>query len=282
MGVLFVSSSAFAAGWIQKTSGTALDLYSLDHSAGFGVITANGSTVLVSHDQGKSWSSATVGFGSYFGVDTVSSEMGIIVGTSGKIYKSVDAGGIWTLKPSGTTVTLRAIDMYNPTFGFAVGDGGKILRTSNGGETWEPMTSGTTASLYDVATFSKTTAWAVGNGGTILRTTNGGTTWTPQASGTTSQLRAVDAISSTIVRAGAANGNMYRTTDGGGIWTEVDIPGVSYIQSLDFYSTTHVILTTGAGLYETVDVGTTWTPGTLVDALPASASGAPCRSRTVA
>jgi len=269
----FVATTAQAAGWItEPVSGTLANYYAIDVSGSFGVAGADSSTVAVTTDGGKNWTAQTVGFGSYFGVEVFASTYALVVGTSGNIYRSTNSGSTWTQMTSGTTVTLRSIDMITSTTGWAVGDSGKILKTTDSGATWTIQTSGTSSSLYRVAAVSDTIAWAAGGSGTILKTTNGGTTWTAQTSGTTTFIRALDAISSTEAWVGTTAGVILHTTNSGTTWSTIStLTGSNYIFSMDFYSSSLGLLTTGDAIRETSNGGVTWTTVSLIDALPSSA-----------
>lgn len=266
---LFVASAS-AAGWIAESfSGSVGSFYSVDFSGSFGAAGADSSTIATSSDEGKSWTAHTVGFGSYYGIEVLGSTSVLAVGTSGDIYKSTDSGATWTEMTSGTSSTLRAIDMISTTTGWVVGDGGKILKTTDGGVTWTTQTSGTTSSLWSVSAASSSVAWASGNSGTILKTTDGGTTWVAQTSGTTYTIRTIDVVSTTAAWAGTTSGATLKTTDGT-TWSSSTISGVTYIYDLDFYSSSEGLLTAGSTLYETSDGGASWTSISMLD--PAAGS----------
>src|SRR5437762_10060329 len=60
-----------------------------------------------------------------------------VVGDTGTILKSSDAGATWTPLTSGTSSTLHGIYFLDPNDGVAVGDNGTILRTTDGGAAWQ-------------------------------------------------------------------------------------------------------------------------------------------------
>src|SRR4029434_6082470 len=55
-----------------------------------------------------------------------------VVGDTGTILKSTDAGATWAPLTSGTTTTLHGVYFFGPDQGVAVGDSGLILRTTDG------------------------------------------------------------------------------------------------------------------------------------------------------
>jgi photosystem II stability/assembly factor-like uncharacterized protein len=56
------------------------------------------------------------------------------VGALGTIVKTVDGGGVWTFRSSGTTEALRQVTFADARTGWIVGRGGVILKTVTGGE----------------------------------------------------------------------------------------------------------------------------------------------------
>src|SRR5436309_11656554 len=74
-----------------------------------------------------------------------------VVGDTGTILKSSDAGATWTPLTSGTSSTLHGIYFLDPNEGVAVGDNAKILRTTDGGAAWQSITSGVEDSLRSVS-----------------------------------------------------------------------------------------------------------------------------------
>ncbi|MCK4256084.1 hypothetical protein KAX35_04270, partial [candidate division WOR-3 bacterium] len=66
----------------------------------------------------------------------VDSLKGWIVGESGTILHTEDAGTTWVTQLSGINNTLNGIDFVDSLNGWIVGEGGVILRTRDGGEHW--------------------------------------------------------------------------------------------------------------------------------------------------
>lgn len=138
-----------------------------------------------------------------------------VVGTSGMVARSLDAGIIWTYGDSGTTAPLYDVQFANAAFGLAVGSGGKIIRSFDGGMTWRSCTSGTMNTLYSVVMLDMNNAWVVGSTGTILRTTNaaGSCTWELVSSGTTTTLRGSTFVNAHTGWAVGSGGEILRFDD---------------------------------------------------------------------
>ena len=81
------------------------------------------STVLFSHDLN----------GISFPISDAS-QVGYVVGATGTILKTSDAGASWQPQDSGTTGVLRDVHFVDLDNGYVVGDGGIILKTTTGGE----------------------------------------------------------------------------------------------------------------------------------------------------
>ncbi len=121
-------------------------------------------------------------------IQFISSTKGWIVGNSGMIMKSTDAGNSWTAVNSGVTNNLQKIHFVNDQVGYA-GFTGKssILRTSNGGTSWQVVnlpvspSTDTARTPYAIYFLSPSTGF-VGCGKSaasdIFMTTDSGKTWT--------------------------------------------------------------------------------------------------------
>jgi len=76
------------------------------------------------------------------GAYILDSGIGFVVGDSGTILKTTDAGATWAPLVSGTTTTLHGVYFFDANAGVAVGEQGLILRTTDGGTAWGPVSSG--------------------------------------------------------------------------------------------------------------------------------------------
>ncbi len=101
---------------------------------------------------------------------------GFVVGDTGAILKSTDAGATWTPLTSGTSATLHGIYFLDPNEGVAVGDSGTILRTTDGGAAWQSVTSGVVDTLRSVS-FNGPNGICGGDSQDILYSTDSGASW---------------------------------------------------------------------------------------------------------
>src|SRR5262249_26476607 len=116
------------------------------------------------------------------GAILLDSGTGFVVGDTGTILKSTDAGATWTPLTSGTSATLHGVYFLDPNDGVAVGDSGTILRTTDGGGAWQSVASGVKDSLRSVA-FSGTNGICGGDSQDILYSTDSGASWQISQSG---------------------------------------------------------------------------------------------------
>ena len=116
------------------------------------------------------------------GAVLLDSGTGFVVGDTGTILKSTDAGATWTPLTSGTSNTLHGVYFLDPNEGVAVGDSGTILRTTDGGATWQSVASGVKDSLRSVS-FSGTNGICGGDSQDILYSTDSGASWQISQSG---------------------------------------------------------------------------------------------------
>ena len=116
------------------------------------------------------------------GADLLDSGTGFVVGVTGTILKSTDAGSAWTPLTSGTSSTLHGVYFLDPNDGIAVGDGGLILRTTDGGAAWQSITSGVEDSLRSVS-FNGVNGICGGDSQDIVYSTDSGASWQISQSG---------------------------------------------------------------------------------------------------
>jgi photosystem II stability/assembly factor-like uncharacterized protein len=116
------------------------------------------------------------------GAILLDSGTGFVVGDTGTILKSTDAGMTWSPLTSGTTNALHDVYFFDPTQGVAVGEQGLILRTTDGGVGWQGVTSGVTDTLRSVS-FSGVNGICGGDSQDILYSTDSGASWQIAQSG---------------------------------------------------------------------------------------------------
>src|SRR2546430_345868 len=116
------------------------------------------------------------------GAILLDSGTGFVVGDTGTILKSTDAGATWTPLTSGTSTALHGVYFLDPNEGVAVGDSGTILRTTDGGAAWQSIPSGVGDTLRSVS-FNGTNGICGGDSQDILYSTDSGASWQISQSG---------------------------------------------------------------------------------------------------
>lgn len=197
----------------------------------------------------------------------------VYVVAGGRVYKSTDGAGSWTLKSRGLTVrgsgfgeevTALAIDPAAPrtlyaglTIHPAVGtiSEGRMFKSTDGGENWAKVSSPNLAPIFSIAVdpHSPATIYTPG-----YKSRDAGATWratgaVPISIGPQSVAVAPD---STVYF--ATGGQVYKSTDAGASWIPLDAIGAHIAPDpID----PGVVYVGGArGVFRTVDAGVTWDP----------------------
>ena len=187
------------------------------------------------------------------------SSTGYIVGTSGTIFKTIDAGNNWIKQISNTTNTLESVFFVDLNTGYAVGENKIILKTIDGGQNWVTQLAPTSGKLNSVFFTSASVGYSVGAWGVILKTSNGGVTWTSQTSGTTKILYSVHFLDANTGYAVGESGTIIKTTNGGSTWGPQTSGTVYNLKSVFFTSANYGWAVGGNGLIlKTVNAGQNW------------------------
>lgn len=104
---------------------------------------------------------------------------GVIVGASGSIAFTEDAGATWKSSSvfNSPKAKFNSVFFINQKTGWTAGTEGKIFQTVNGGKIWREQTSGVTKNLNGIAFLNSNKGWAIGDEGTILQTNSAGNVW---------------------------------------------------------------------------------------------------------
>lgn len=146
------------------------------------------------------------------------SNTGFVVGYSGQIIKTDNAGTDWTVSQVPNTETLFSVCFPDQMTGFAVGysnfSGSEIIKTVDEGISWQNLSSGGTINnaLRGVYFSTVDTGYAVGENGRIISTSDAGDTWVSSDSGVLEDLHSNFSISNIGFTVGAA-GTILRTTN---------------------------------------------------------------------
>jgi len=246
--------------WFSLNPGSTARFYASSFiDANRGWVVGASGTIMRTQDAGLSWQSQAAGITNWFGVHMFDSTHGWVVGDAGALKRTVD-GQNWQVLNSGTTSQLNGVRFSSLTNGVIVGNGGLIRRTTNGGTTWSTRTSNTTQNLNSVWFANANIGYAVGNNGVIRRTTNGGQTWTNITSPTTQALLSVRGVSATQVWACGNNGTVIRTTNGTTWTTQTSGVATQPLRAIAFADANTGWFVGNYGTVKTtVNGGSTWT-----------------------
>ncbi|MCU0294064.1 MAG: hypothetical protein MUF10_19120, partial [Thermoanaerobaculaceae bacterium] len=134
--------------------------------------------VLKSSDGGASWAPLGTGLATQPGPLTVvpTSPLTLfVVGLDGSVYRSVDAGGQWTLLPDLLVRGLVA-DPANVHRVLAFGSADHLAHSDDDGSTWAPITAGM-ANVQALSALATDTRWLVGFNWGVYSSTDRGVAW---------------------------------------------------------------------------------------------------------
>jgi hypothetical protein len=183
----------------RRDSGSKAELWSSASNGqpdGRIVVVGAGGAILVSDDQGQTWTPAKDPLKQTLFSVAYGPAGFVAVGVDGAIIRSTD-GLTWTTVVAGGAQTLRAVSTgaYAPSHSLgqtryvAVGASGTML-TSTDAEHWQPLPSLTRLTLRGVVEINHAGWIAVGGGGVVL-VSGEGLKWRAVRSGTDSELFAV-------------------------------------------------------------------------------------------
>ena len=210
--------------------------------------------------------------------------LGLTVGTSGSIYRTLDGGLTFTAVPSPLTLDLSSL-AFTPTpttptssltslpsscpfLLLTCGNVGALLSSTDCGSTWTPSNS-TSHNLYHVAFQSPLLAMACGDHGTLLTSTDAARTWTdisPPVYANTS-FTAIAFLSPTTLFLSGSLRTLIISRDAGATWAPVPLPPSGYLERLSFlFFTPTVLLLAGRSQVYTATAAApgVWTSGPLL------------------
>jgi photosystem II stability/assembly factor-like uncharacterized protein len=226
-----------------------------------------GGFILKSTDAGNTWSAINTGIDNYWISDlSLPDEKTVfVVGQSGQILKSNDAGVSWQKQISNTTETLNAVYFLNTEIGYAVGDNRTILKTTNGGNTWLRQESPTTQHLYSAYFKNSDTGyivsydWGVDSCTVLLTTTDGGSNWKRKSIGRVRYPRKIVFVNQDTAFIAGNFGGILKTTDGGKKWEESFHQGNSYFDMYFTNKNTGYVVGEDGEISMTENCGKDWT-----------------------
>lgn len=269
------------ASWIPATVPVAAtSINSIDFvSATVGYAAGNARRVFKTVDGGITWTNITVptallptGNHTFYAIDAIDANTVLVGGSNNSMYRTIDGGTTWTAVTGVVSSQTRDICFWSATNGVAVGNGGRVLTTTNGGVTWtstQPIPGNDNGkSLYACSAPSGTAVYIGGQRGITLKSTDGGVSWNlgTYRDELGSSALAISFANSSTGMAGGFLGTasvLLKTTDSGVTWSSVaGVPGTA-IEVVEYLDLNTVLVSnsngTTAGIYKSVNNGTSWT-----------------------
>jgi photosystem II stability/assembly factor-like uncharacterized protein len=229
--------------------------------------------VLITTDNGTTWSSSTAGLGSST-IKWIAVNGNTLVAANGtKIVTSTNAAQSWSDASSGlpsrqvlsTAIVSGSGTSMNLLAGVPDNSVGGIFRSTNFGLTWVTSNTGLTNKLVQCITSIGTMFFAGTSGGGVFRSSDGGVSWTAANNGLVYDVVFSLATSGATLFAGTMS-RVYASADNGATWTAT-IDGMNIGTLVRCLSagpkagggTNLFAGTQGGGIYYSADLGKNWT-----------------------
>lgn len=180
---------------------------------------------------------------------------GFVVGSGGRLFRTIDGGLSWTLVSTGTTVDLTGFRIINGRW-YVFGAGGIVLYSTNFGASWITINTGVNVTITDVRFLNEHYGVAIGHGGVILIWN--GVEWIRQAINVSASVRFTSVyIYGTTIYVTGTSGHLWRFD--GTTWVRVslnlniDITSITMIDGLFGY-----LIGSDGTICRTFDGGLTW------------------------
>lgn len=211
----------------------------------------------------------------YRGISFPDATNGWMVGDSGKILHSADAGRSWQSQTSPVEDRLTCVQFVNPQIGWAAGESNIVLRTEDGGRSWvadHPPGGPPRRTFMGLQFLNEQDGWIIHNYGGLLHTRDGGRTWLTHDGLARHALIALHFLDRERGWALSVGGTLLQTVDGGQHWSSQTLStqphAVASFSALSFLDATHGWIGTDTGissrwedvppLFRTTDGGRTW------------------------
>ncbi|MCY1267549.1 Ycf48-like protein [compost metagenome] len=196
------------------------------------VIAGESGHILISRDQGRSWSEATISPSRQalitrlvFADDT----HGLALGHEGLILRTADGGRSWkeaAYQEEGGEPLMDAARLPSGDW-LAVGAFGRVLRSSDAGKTWrsESLPGLTDWHLNAIAASADRQQWLiVGEAGTLLRSLDAGVYWQAVEPFYNGSLYGAVSLGESVWVAYGMRGQVFRSGDDGLSWAAIRMP----------------------------------------------------------
>jgi hypothetical protein len=219
-----------------------------------------GQGVYYSTNTGGTWTPANNGLNSLHIHSLAIQGTNVFAGTQGSgVEMSTIAGLTWTVANTGILHdTITALVVNNTTIFAGSWNGGVYMSTNSGG-TWTIVNTGlTNLKITSLAVVSGGSTIFAGTPTGVFYSSNNGTSWVAVNTGLTPPSVTSLATIGTTVFAGTAGG-VFKSTTNGSLWTIASGLPVAAVTALNVSGTKLFAGVGLAGVYETINTGTSWT-----------------------
>ncbi len=204
------------------------------------------------------------------GLFFINAQKGWIVGGSGVILSTSNAGNTWNKSYLPLNADLYKVFFINENKGWVVGNFEGIFFTTDGGSSWEFTDDGTHVAHSDVYFFNDQTGIALGfnydnDNSRILKSTDGGISWSTKYLFDDGDLYSLFFIDDDYGWAVGYNGSIIHTTNGGENWVVQESNVGWWFWEVRFVSQSKGSICGDDGFLYTSDGGNTWTETTISD-----------------
>lgn len=235
------------------------DVFFLNSMIGF--VCGEYNTLLKTTDGGLNWNPLNVTITSNFkSIYFINSDTGF-VGSTGKIFKTMDGGNTWNVQFLGTdpNAVINDFLFINSQVGYLAADFG-IMKTNDGGSNWV-LVNTTTINAKKIYFPEPTVGYICGS--KICKSIDGGNTWNQMSIDSTEIIYAMGFPTSTPFYAVGSTGSSFYSSDNGNSWHFItknvngDFNDIFQLNE----NTLYVVGTYGSGdgiFCKSIDGGMTW------------------------
>lgn len=219
-----------------------------------------GSGVLVSSDNGATWSPSNSGLTSNYITSFTVKGSNIFAGTDAGIFRTGNNGANWSAVNNGLSMTFITSLSNNGSSVFAGAGFGQIFRSDNNGFLWTEISNGlpmTTSAMTTCFAYKDGNTYAGMTGEGVYKSTNNGANWSASNNGMFEPVIYSLTTAGSDILAATLDG-LFVSGDDGVNWNIVGL-GFSYITTYSFAKNGSTLyMGTEKGVFLSTDNGTTW------------------------
>jgi photosystem II stability/assembly factor-like uncharacterized protein len=263
-GILLTTGVLYDVHFADSRNGCAVGIIATVPSQG------NQSLILRTTDAGNHWDTVpSPGLG-LRSIRFRDAALGITVGDSGSVFRSIDRGATWSSVPRISNEKLVSVRFGDGNDVFAYGVK-TLYRSQDAGLTWNKVYADTGFNISSIEFRGSQFGLAVGKRqigdnimDCVLRTKDGGASWhesllnSPLGMPSEAGLKTVHIGPTGIAYTANANGVLYRSTNAGDSWDSISHLGLEETMSLSFVGVDTGFALSNDGIRRTVDGGKVW------------------------